>query len=65
MKKQLAEIQLRYDQYTGRFYRRNRKGNWYQFDRCGNTGVAFDIANMLGKLGHKVQFISEVVDDET
>lgn len=60
----MQDIQLRYNDYIGRFYRRNKRGRWYKFDQIGNTDVAMDVAKMLTKLGHKVEYVNERQEDD-
>lgn len=59
MKKE-PDVQLRYNQYIGNFYKRtNTKKGWRKFDTVGNTGEAFHMCDILKALGHKIQYIDE------
>jgi len=57
------DVQFRFDDYSGRFYRKDKNGQWYKFHQIGNAGVASDVAGLLIKLGHRVDFIPERARD--
>ncbi len=61
MRRPSVQIQLRFDNYIGRFYRKDKNGRWYKFHQIGNTNVAMDVAGLLIKLGCEVDFISETL----
>lgn len=58
-----TKVQLHFNDYVGRFYRQDKNGHWYKFHQIGNTGVAFDVADMLMKMGIDVEFISESTNE--
>lgn len=57
------KVQFRFDDYSGRFYRRDKNGKWYRFHSIGNAEIAFNVAGMLIKLGIDVDFIPEGDED--
>lgn len=59
-----TDIQLRFNNYIGHFYRKDKNGRWYKFHTIGNTGVAFDVAGLLMKMGHIVDFISKITEED-
>jgi len=58
-------IKLIVDEYIGRLYKQNKRGAWRKFWQIGNAGIALDIADLLRKLGHKVEIEERRNHDES
>lgn len=57
----MSKIKLVYlDNYVAQFYRQDRAGRWRKFEFIGNCGVAAQIAEMLQRLGHTVEIVEEI-----
>jgi hypothetical protein len=63
-KKKEEEIRLYFNNYIGKFYRKDKRGVWYKFHTIGNTGIAMDVAGLLMKMGHTVEFIQERINED-
>jgi hypothetical protein len=62
------DVRLKVNEYVGVFDNRvygkvYRTGRWRKFAQIGNAGVALDVAEMLRKLGHKVQIVESSIED--
>lgn len=61
----MNKIELRFNEYIGHFYRADKRGRMRKFFTMGNTGIAIDVAQMLEKLGHKVEYFDQSEQGET
>lgn len=52
-----VKVRLVLDRYSGEFYKLTRRRKWRKFDSIGNAGVAEGVAQLLMKLGHKLEII--------
>lgn len=59
----ITTVRVIVNEYIGSFYRLNKRGHWYKFWQCGNAGVSLDVANLLKKLGHRVEIEERLLHD--